>query len=131
MTEDATTDTKPRMQPPTPRKRRTILNLDVLLGFIFGMLFMLLIVLALWIFGFIGVPGQDCPGAEDLCPALSVTPPICPTCEPDLRTPTIIVVTATVSPTATSTPTPTPDLAATATAACAEFKSQFPATPCP
>ncbi len=117
-------DTEPNIKKQSAPRRRFI-NLDLLLGFLLGLLVSLIIGFAFWRFGFLNLPGEGCPEipATATCPATSVAPAI--------TTPIIKVVTATLTATPTPTATRTPDLGATATAACIAFESQFPATPCP
>ena len=126
MEESSSSDTERNIKRPSAPRRRFI-TLDLLLGFLLGLLVSLIIGFALWSFGFVRLPGEGCPEIPTplSCPATSVAPPICPTCAAAITTPIIQVVTA------TPTATPTPDIAATATAACITFESQFPATPCP
>ena len=116
-----------------PPERRRFFNMDTALGFLLGLLFSLIIGLALWMFGalYFAVDGCAESSTTEICPTTSEAPPICPTCAPAITTPIIQVVTATLTATPTATATPTPNLAETATAACATFESQFPATPCP
>ena len=117
----------------SPRKERRFNTLDLLLGFLLGLVVSLVFGLALWVFGALTLGGGGCP--EDpttgTCPESSAAPLVCPTCAPAITTPIIQVVTATPTSTPTQTVTPTPNLVETATAACATFESQFPATPCP
>ena len=126
MEDSSGSDTKPDIEKQSAPRRRFI-KLDLLLGFLLGLLVSLIIGFALLSLGFLNLPGEGCPEIPTTatCPATSVAPPICPTCAPAITTPIIEVVTA------TPTATPTLDLAATATAACIAFESQFPATPCP
>jgi len=112
------------------RKQRRFDTLDLLLGFLLGLVASLIFGFALWVFGGLTLGGGGCPETA-ACPEASAAPLVCPTCAPVITTPLIQVVTATLTSTPTATVTPTPDLAATATAACATFESQFPATPCP
>ena len=132
MEDSSGSDTEPNIKKQSAPRRRFI-NLDVLLGFVLGLIVSLIIGFTLWGFGFLILPGEGCPeiSTTGACPATSVAPPICPTCAPVITTPPIHVVTATLTSTPTPTVTPTPNLAETATAACATFESQFPATPCP
>jgi hypothetical protein len=123
-------DTEPGNNATGKRQQRRFNTLDLLLGFLLGLLASLVFGLALWMFGGLTIGGGGCPETAT-CPETSATPLICPTCAPVITTPLIHVVTATLTLTPTATGTPTPDLAATATAACATFESQFPATPCP
>ena len=126
-------DIEPGSNASGPRKQRRFNTLDLLLGFLLGLLASLVFGLALWMFGGLTLGGGGCPETpmNATCPKASAAPLVCPTCAPVITTPLIHVVTATLTSTPTATVTPTPDLAATATAACATFESQFPATPCP
>lgn len=126
-------DTEPGLNASGQRRQRRFKTLDLLLGFLLGLLASLVFGFALWIFGALTLGGGGCPETPTTarCPEASAAPLVCPTCAPVITTPLIQVVTATLTSTPTATATPTPDLAATATAACATFESQFPATPCP
>ncbi len=103
------------------RRDRADVYLAMFIGFLIGVLVMLLLGLGMYgrgslVLGPIPTPApQVCPATPDLglvCP----TQQTCPTavaCPP------------------TATPPPTADRPATATAACFVFRSRFPGTPCP
>lgn len=93
------------------------------LGILTGVLFMLVVGLALFGLGFLGQAGGACP-APGTCPPTVALLPICPTCGP-LPTYTLPAETP-IPPTATFDA-----IGATATAACSEFSLLFPGTPCP
>lgn len=103
------------------RRAGAEIYLALVIGFVIGVLVMLLLGLGLYSRGSVWLgpiptpPVQACPATPDLrrvCP----TQPTCAT-----------AVTCPPTPTATRTP----DHGATATAACSVFRSRFPGTPCP
>lgn len=93
------------------------------LGFLVGVVFMIVVALLLSAFGVLSFGAADCPQSKDVCPPTPAFLPACPTCEVQIQQVT--------APPPTPTQTPTPDIEATATAACENFEAQFPGTPCP
>jgi hypothetical protein len=91
-------------------------------GILIGIVLSAILAMGLNAFGWLsfggGLPAQAPEALYAPTPALF---PICPTCD----------VSCGVTSTPASTPTSTPDFAATATQACSDWRSLFPATPCP
>ncbi len=117
--------TPPRGTPRPEVGRSASPYLPYALGVLTGILFMLVVVLALIGFGVLGSSGGACP-APGACPPTVPLLPICPTCGPQATSTPTATVTATGTP-----PALTPNVGATATAACANFSKLFPGTPCP
>lgn len=130
---DDSTQPHPAVRPPTsaskPSSERTFL-LALGLGILIGLALAGIGAIVLYGIGWLG----ECPPAAagpGSCPPTAIYfLPDCPTnADGCFFTPT-----ATETPTPESTAQPaaaTPDFAATATQACFEWRSRFPATPCP
>jgi hypothetical protein len=129
---DDSTQPHPAVRPPTPAPKgssdRTFL-LALALGILIGLALAGIAGIVLYGMGWLG----ECPPAAGpgTCPPTAIYfLPDCPTNAAGCF----------LTPTSTETPTPeataqpaaaTPDFAATATQACFEWRSRFPATPCP
>ncbi len=120
MTLQSEIGTAPLIEPPPDKTRRKLI-LTLGIGILIGILFGVIVTVALFNFGFFD-QFYVCPAQTSIeaCPPDDVLAPPCPTCMPALTAePKIIVVTS------------TPDIGATATAACSTFETQFRGTPCP
>ena len=126
MTLQSEIGTAPLIEPPPDKTRRKLI-LTLGIGILIGILFGVIVTVALFNFGFFD-QFYVCPApvSVEACPPDDAIPPVCPTCIP---APTDAAKSLDLTPTPTFTATP--DIGATATAACGSFQSQFPGTPCP
>ena len=122
MTEPSKMGTKPLESKPPPSTNK-LFFLTLLIGMLMGVIMMCLVGYGLYFFGYVHLTGEAI--AQPPVDATVAAPPVCPTCEPGIAEPKVVIVTATPEP------TPTIDAAATATAACGAFNLEFPGTPCP
>jgi len=103
--------------------------LVLIVGILTGMVLSAILGMGLYAFGWLDFVGASAaPDPQVLCAPTAAFLPVCPTSN------AACMLTATPTPTPESTAAPaaaTPDFAATATQACSEWRSRFPATPCP
>ena len=101
--------------------------LVLIVGILIGMVLSAILGIGLYAFGWLDFGGGAlAPAPTALCAPTAAFLPLCPTCDS--------ACSVTATPTPENTPTPaaaTPDFAATATQACSDWRSRFPATPCP
>jgi hypothetical protein len=100
--------------------------LVLIVGVLIGMVLSAIAGIGLYAFGWLDFGGGAfAPAPTALCAPTAAFLPLCPTCDAACSQ------TATPTPTPESTASPVPDFAATATQACSDWRSRFPATPCP
>ena len=129
---DDSTQPNPAVRAPKPASSNRLFLLVLIVGILIGMVLAAILGIGLYAFGWVNVGGcVTVPGTPAYCPPTAIYfLPECPTNEAGCfitATPT-----ATLTPEmTTAAPAATPDFAATATQACSDWRSRFPATPCP
>jgi len=125
---DDSTQPHPAVRLPRPASPDRTFVLVLIVGILIGLALSAILAIGLYAFGWWDWGALPAPVAQPLCAPTAAFLPACPTCDAACR------LTATPTPTPESTAAPaaaTPDFAATATQACSEWRSRFPATPCP
>ena len=129
---DDSTQPHPAVRPPKPALPDRLFLLALVIGILIGLVLAALVGIGLYAFGWIEWWDATPPTAvPEACPPTAIYfLPECPTNAAGC----FVTSTPTATPTPESTAAPaaaTPDFAATATQACSEWRSRFPATPCP